>query len=124
MRLGNVDFSSVREKPSRVALLLAVAHEIQRHIEEGTLQDYAQAAAAMELSRREVTEIAALAQLSPAIQTVILSGGLSTAGRHLLAAAKWRVCWSEQEADLRHFFPRWDRNLSHEFRRGGERGDR
>jgi hypothetical protein len=58
---------------ARVARQLALAHEIERRVHAGDLDDLAHAARVFGLTRARVTQIAALTLLAPAIQEAILA---------------------------------------------------
>lgn len=59
-------------RPLHVARMLALAHEIVRHIEEGTFDDQAHAARALGFTRARITQLVDLTLLAPAIQEEIL----------------------------------------------------
>jgi hypothetical protein len=89
-----------------VARLLAFAHEIERRIRAGELDDLAHAARVLGLTRARVTQIANLALLAPEIQEEILAMPPVTRGREavterrlrrIVAEANWetqRELWS------------------------------
>jgi hypothetical protein len=64
-----------------VARLLALAHEIERRIRAGELDDLAHAARAFGLTRARITQIVSLTLLAPAIQAEILALPPVTVGR-------------------------------------------
>jgi hypothetical protein len=83
-------------RPDRTARMLALAHHIERLIDGGVLEDYADAATRFGLSRARITQIANLLSLSPKIQEAILAGNANVAERGLrLVLRKFR--WQEQE---------------------------
>ncbi|MCI0410915.1 MAG: hypothetical protein L0191_20525 [Acidobacteria bacterium] len=55
-------------RPSRVALLLALAHQWERLVRDGTVKDYADIARLAGLTRARVTQIMDLLLLAPDIQ--------------------------------------------------------
>ena len=57
----------------RVTRLLALAHELERMIRAGEIEDLAEAARVLGLTRARVTQIANLALLAPEIQEEILA---------------------------------------------------
>ena len=57
----------------RVARHLALAHEIERRVRAGELDDLAPAARAFGLTRARITQIVSLTLLAPAIQAEILA---------------------------------------------------
>ena len=65
----------------RVARHLALAHEIERRIRAGELDDLAHAARAFGLTRARVTQIVSLTLLAPEIQAEILAMPPVTVGR-------------------------------------------
>ena len=65
----------------RVVRLLALAHEIERRIRAGELDDLAHAARVFGLTRARVTQIVSLTLLAPAIQEEILALPSVTVGR-------------------------------------------
>lgn len=60
-------------QPARVARILALALSIQRAIEVGVIQDQAEAARRLGISRARVTQISDLTLLSPRIQEAVLA---------------------------------------------------
>ena len=65
----------------RVTRHLALAHEIERRIHAGELDDLAHAARAFGLTRARVTQIVSLTLLAPSIQAEILALPPVTVGR-------------------------------------------
>lgn len=59
-------------RPARVALMLALAHRIERQIGNGELTDRAEAARRLGLTRARVTQLCDLTLLAPDIQEEIL----------------------------------------------------
>ncbi len=59
-------------RPSRIALLLALAHHWERLVREGVVKDYADIARLTGLTRARVTQVMNLTLLAPAIQEKIL----------------------------------------------------
>ena len=59
-------------RPLHVARMLALAHEIVRHIDEGTFADQADAARLLGFTRARITQLVDLTRLAPAIQEEIL----------------------------------------------------
>ena len=62
----------VAPRPLHVAWMLALAHDIVRHIAEGTFADQADAARALGFTRARITQLVDLTLLAPAIQEQIL----------------------------------------------------
>jgi hypothetical protein len=76
-----------------VARLLALAHEIERRIRVGELDDLSHAARVLGLTRGRVTQIVNLTLLAPAIQEAITRGYEMFTERRLrgiVTAPKWR----------------------------------
>lgn len=88
---------SPHDRIPRVARLLALAHEIDRRIREGELDDLAHAARALGLSRARVTQITNLRLLSPEIQEILLltSQG-ATLPERLLRPSCALISWKQQ----------------------------
>ena len=88
------------DRAPRVARHLALAHDIERRVRTGQLEDLASAARAYGLTRARVTQIVNLTLLAPAIQEAILAMPPVTAGRDpvsertlrpIVAEAVWEV---------------------------------
>lgn len=80
--------------PPKVARMLALGHEIVRLVDEGLLDDLADAADLLGFSRARVTQIVDLTLLAPDIQEALLfgDGGTGQAERRLravVAAGDW-----------------------------------
>ena len=89
----------------RVARHLALAHEIERRIRAGEIDDLAHAARVFGLTRARVTQIVSLTLLAPAIQEAILAMAPVTRGRDPITERTLRPivaepCWLHQ---LRHW---------------------
>ena len=82
--------------PPKVAQRLALAHQIERHIESGEIADYADAARALGLTRARLTQVMNLLLLAPAIQEALLTGRVETTERALRAVVG-EPCWERQE---------------------------
>ena len=80
---------------SRVARMLALAHHIERQVEAGEISSYAEAAAALGLTRARVTQVMKLPLLSPEIQERLLGGELVATDRALRTVVSTAV-WNEQ----------------------------
>ena len=61
-----------RRYPARVARQLALAHALQRRVDDGEFADYADMARALGFSRARITQMMDLLLLAPAIQEEIL----------------------------------------------------
>lgn len=77
--------------PHRVALMLALAHHVERLVEAGELSGYSEAAHELGLTRARVTQVMNLLLLAPVVQEALLAGELGTSERGLRAA----VCTPE-----------------------------
>ena len=82
-------------RPARVALALALAHQIQRAIDRGELRDQAEAARKLGLTRARVTQLLDLTLLAPELQERVLfleavDGAESSSERTLRVAARAR----------------------------------
>jgi hypothetical protein len=93
-------------RPARVALTLALAHQIQRAIDRGEFRDQAEAARRLGVTRARLTQILDLTLLAPDLQEAILfldvevrlSIPTEGASRNAVRA----TCWAGQ----RQHFPR------------------
>lgn len=86
----------------RVARHLAFAHEIERRIRAGELDDLAHAARVFGLTRARVTQIVSLILLAPAIQAEILALPPVTIGRDPITERTLRPIVAE---------PVWERQI-------------
>ena len=89
-------------RPAKMAVLLALAHRVQREIDAGTLRDRAEAGRKLGISRARVTQILDLTLLSPRIQEAVLvaetvDGAEPVTERSLRALLKYDS-WALQEA--------------------------
>jgi hypothetical protein len=87
---------------ARAARQLALAHEIERRVRAGELEDLAHAARVFGLTRARVTQIANLLLLAPAIQAEILAMPSVTVGRDRITERTLRPVvaepvWERQE---------------------------
>ena len=85
----------------RVARQLSLAHEIERRIRAGELDDLAHAARVFGLTRARVTQIVALTLLAPAIQEEILAmlpvtGGRDSVTERALRPIVAEAAWERQ----------------------------
>ena len=69
--------------PSRTARMLALAHYIERQIDDGTILDYASAACALGVTRARLTQVMNLLLLSPELQERVLTGEAALSERDL-----------------------------------------
>jgi len=89
------------EKPTarvpRVARLLALAHRIDEMIRSGELNNWAEAARSLGISRARVTQIANLLLLSPSLQETILDHtGQNPINEYPLRSTTAKAIWHEQ----------------------------
>ena len=81
------------------ALLLAMAHLVERLVATGRLKDYRQAAATLGISHAHMTHVTSLLQLAPDIQADILTGQLDITEGRLRPICRLPL-WVEQRAAL------------------------
>ena len=78
--------------PSRTARMLALAHHIERQIDDGAIPDYAAAARALNLTRARLTQIMNRLLLAPEIQERLLLSARVASERSLrrvMSEASW-----------------------------------
>lgn len=87
-------------RPARVALMLALAHRLQRIIDRGELTDRAELARTLGVSRPRITQLLALLLLAPDIQEELLHleavDGLEPMSERALRPLSRMLSWSEQ----------------------------
>ena len=87
-------------RPAKVARLLAMAHKLQRPIDEGKVEDRAALARQLGVSRARVTQILDLTLLAPDIQEEILFmeavDGVEPVSERALREIVWHESWMEQ----------------------------
>ena len=87
-------------RPARVALQLALAHEVQRASDMGELKDQAEAARRLGLTRARVTQLLDLTLLAPDIQEQALfserEAGMASRSERSLRVAAAAEQWNEQ----------------------------
>ena len=87
-------------RPAKVARLLAMAHKLQRLIDEGKVKDRAELARQLGVSRARITQILDLTLLAPDIQEEILFmeavNGVEPASERLLREFATLEPWSAQ----------------------------
>ena len=71
---------------SRLARRLALAYAIERYIETGEIENFAEASRRFGISRPRVTQIMSLFHLAAPVQEAILMGALVDSERKVLAA--------------------------------------
>ena len=75
---------------SRAARMLALAHNVERLVDEGTVSSYADAARQLGVSRARMTQLTNLLNLSPQVQDALLLGDLHLSERRIRALAAGR----------------------------------
>jgi hypothetical protein len=88
-----------RTYPARVARMLALAHHVERQIEEGAIPDYASAAAALGITRARLSQVMSLLLLAPSIQARIALGEIAASERDLRRVSA-EPEWARQVAML------------------------
>jgi len=87
-------------RPARVALMLALAHKIQEAIDRGAVQDRAEVAWRLGLTRARVTQLLDLTLLAPEIQEQILFAesvdGIEPMSERAVRIATSARIWAEQ----------------------------
>ena len=87
-------------RPARVAVMLALAHKIQRAIDRGAVRDRAEVARRLGLTRARVTQLLDLTLLAPDIQEEILLaesvGGVEPMSERAVRAAVRVENWATQ----------------------------
>ena len=81
----------------RVARLLALAHKIDGMVRNGEIEDYAEAARRLNLTRARVTQVMNLLLLAPAIQEAIVGMPLVTNGRDPVTERQLRPIAAEPD---------------------------
>ena len=109
-------------RPARVALMLALAHRLEREVADGTLTDYAEAARRLGLTRARVTQLCDLTLLAPEIQEDILFlesvDGVEPLSERALRPIASELDWGQQRELWRHYCARTDgRSRSRSLRR-------
>jgi hypothetical protein len=82
-----------------LARRLALAHAIDRLVEQGVLRSYAEAARVMGITRGSVAAVIGLLYLSPALQTAVLDGELEAIKRELRGVLS-HVSWERQKGAI------------------------
>ncbi|MEQ1634053.1 MAG: hypothetical protein ABL997_16870 [Planctomycetota bacterium] len=89
---------------SPMARRIALAHHIETLIATGEVENYADAAARLGLTRARITQISDLALLAPDIQAAVLDGRCAARDRHLYAVGKHSL-WTDQRRVFASLFP-------------------
>ncbi len=89
-------------RPARVAVMLALAHRIQRAIDRGELADQAEAARRLGLTSARLTQLIALTHPAPKFQERILFleavGEREPLSERALRPVTRKTSWAEQRA--------------------------
>ena len=87
-------------RPARVAVMLALAHQIQRAIDRGELADQAEAARNLGLTRARLTQLLDLTLLGPDVQERVLAhesvDGTEPLSERVLRPVARAPSWAEQ----------------------------
>jgi predicted XRE-type DNA-binding protein len=87
-------------RPARIAIMLALAHKIQDAIESGVVQDQAEVARRLGLTRARITQLMDLTLLAPEIQEEILGlesvDGVEPMSERALRHVSRTLDWGEQ----------------------------
>jgi len=96
-------------RPARVAVMLALAHKIAAAIDAGQLQDQADAARRLDLTRARVTQLLALLALAPDLQEHVLFlesvDGIEPLTERALRRTIRSWSWEAQRASYRSLMP-------------------
>lgn len=84
---------------SRAARMLALAHHVERLIEAGELESYAEAASVLGLTRTRLTQVMNLLLLAPSLQGALLMGARTCSERGLREVVA-EPCWDRQQGCL------------------------
>ena len=80
--------------------MLALAHHIERLVDEGVIGDYAEAARVIGVPRVRLTQVMNLVLLSPALQEKVLTGNIVST-EHSLRRVVAEADWDSQRKKLR-----------------------
>jgi hypothetical protein len=90
-------------RPARVAVMLALAHRIQRAIDQGNVRDQAEVARRQGMTRARLTQLLGLALLAPDLQERILfleAKDHEPFGERALRSIARRAVWSNQRFEF------------------------
>jgi hypothetical protein len=93
-----------RSRSERLARQLALAHWIERVVEEGRAGSYGEVARALGLTESRITQITALLELPPAVQERVLVRGVEIGIREALRVAReveWAASSGERTPEVR-----------------------
>lgn len=80
---------------SKAARVLALAHRIEELLETGVVEDYAEVARSLGLTRARLTQVMGMTLLAPSIQEQLLTGDLHTTERALRPVCR-QSQWDKQ----------------------------
>ncbi len=86
-------------RTTRLERMLALAHVIEREVQTGAVENYAELANRLGITRARMTQITNLAALSPRVQERILNGSLESNERDIRVVLR-SLRWSDHEAAL------------------------
>lgn len=86
-------------RTTRLERMLALAHVIERAVQTGAVENYAELANRLGITRARVTQITNLVTLSPRVQERILNGSLESNERDIRVVLR-SLRWSDHEAAL------------------------
>lgn len=94
------------QRPARVAVMLTLAHTIQRAIDRGEIRDQAEAARMLGVTRARITQIVDLTLLAPGVQEEILflelTDRLEPLRERVLRDVLGVTTWSDQSRIYAH----------------------
>ena len=85
------------KEPSRAARMLALAYRVERLLEAGQIESYAEAARALGLTRARLSQVMSLLLLAPEVQERLLAGEVHGTERSLRCAVR-EADWGSQLA--------------------------
>ncbi len=97
-------------RPTRVAVQLALAHQIRKAIDSGEVADQGAVARQMGLTRARLTQLLGLTLLAPEIQERVLGlesvDGVEPLSERALREAAWELSWAKQRVGFGKSRPR------------------
>lgn len=113
-------------RPARVAVMLAIAHKIAAAIDAGQLDDQADAARRLDLTRARVTQLLALLALAPDLQEHVLFlesvDGIEPLTERALRRAIRSWSWDAQRAIYQSLTPPFGQTSARGSRGASPRG--
>ena len=89
-----------RSRAERLARQLALAHWIERAVEDGRVPSYGEVARALGLTESRITQITAMLGLSPAVQEAVLLGEGGVGIREALGTSREAEWELQRESSL------------------------